>query len=68
MSANNQLVVCKIKGKYCVFENGCVDNEFETPKTDKYADYKANTLEEVIKWANEYCEDNMVEYGVDVRI
>jgi len=26
MSANNQLVVCKIKGEYCVFENGCVDN------------------------------------------
>ena len=68
MSANNQLVKSKIKGKYCVFENGCFDNEFKIPRTDKCAIFKSTDLKKAIKWTNNYCEDNMVEYGVDVRI
>lgn len=70
MSANNQLIVCKIKKKYCVFMNGCVDNEFTTPKsiTEGWCLYKADNLEQAIEWANNYARNEMVEYGVDVRV
>jgi len=75
MSANNQLIIFKLKSSYYVLENPCFDNEIPEPKTDeqieqakKQAIYKDRTLSRTIKWANNYCAQNIVEYGVSVRI
>lgn len=68
MSANNQLVIVKeicfcCQGyEYCVYENSCVDNEF-VPNNDQLL-YRSSNLEEAIRWANKYQEDNVVEYGI----
>ena len=68
MSSNNQLIICKIRKEYCVFENPCVDNEFPNPKISRHALFKSKQLPQLIRWANDYCHAELVEYGIDMRI
>jgi len=63
MSSNNQLLICKIKDEWCVFENRCVDNKFRKPKSSKNAYYTTKQLLRAIRWVNKYCRENLVEYG-----
>jgi len=66
MSSNNQLVILK-KGKWFeVHHNLCVDNDFHPSKNNLLA--KEKTLVEAIKYANDYCNEEMVEYGYYVDI
>jgi len=68
MSANNQLLIFKIKGEYCVFENHRVDNKFRKPRSSRKALYKSDNLLEATLFANDYCNKNIVEYGFSVVI
>lgn len=61
MSSNNQLIILKEKGKYEVWENGCVDNEFDK-KTSTRLSFQTS-LRKAIEFANEYCSKEIVEYG-----
>ena len=69
MSANNQLIIEKnelhTKKPFEVHMNYCVDNNFKSSGAsilDRFA-----TLEEAIKYANEYCSEEIVEYGTYVH-
>lgn len=64
MSTNNQLIIIKVNGKFEIHENICVDNEFERSKESLLAVKKK--LFDAIKFANKYCDENMVEYGYDI--
>jgi len=66
MSSNDQLVILKIGRKFEVHHNICVDNDFEC-SADTFLRAFAK-LEKAIKWANKYCNENIVEYGVYVDI
>jgi len=68
MSANNQMLIFKIKNEFCVFENCCVDNDFLKPRNNKRALFKDKSLEKAIKFANRYMLENIVEYGLSIRI
>lgn len=63
MSTNNQLIIIK-KEKFYIYENYCVDNEFEPSKENLHT--TEDTLEEAIKWCNNYMSENLVEYGYDI--
>jgi len=62
MSANNQLVIYKEKGKFIVghLDLDCGWHEKKMIVKD--------TLEEAIKAANAYMKKHEVEYGLDIRI
>ena len=62
MSANNQLVIYKKGKKFVVghLDLDCGWNEKEMIIKD--------TLEEAIKAANEFMEDNEVEYGLNIKL
>lgn len=65
MSINNQLVITKKNKKFEVHENFCVDNDFEPDKDSFLKSF--STLEEAIKYANEYCNEwPYVEYGYHI--
>ncbi len=64
MSANNQLVIIKVKNKFEIHENSCIDNNFK-PNKDSLIK-KEETLEESIKFANKYCQTEIVEYGYHI--
>lgn len=62
MSSNNQIVIIRGgKGEFEVHLNSCVDNDFEPLKRTLLKKFK--TLELAIKFANDYCAEEMVEYG-----
>jgi len=65
MSTNNQLVVLKEKDKFELHENFCVDNDFEPSKETLLKSF--DVLETAIKYANEYCQEEIVEYGYVIR-
>ena len=50
MSANNQLIITKKKGKFEVHENLCVDNDFTPNKNTLLKSFP--TLPKAIKYAN----------------
>ena len=63
MSANNQLIIkrrCKT-GKWDIYENLCVDNDFDTKK-EKPIKTEVSLIK-AIKWCNDYMKENIVEYG-----
>lgn len=64
MSSNNQLIILKEKGKYSVHLHFCVDNPFRASKDNLIKKFK--TLVEAIKFANDYCIEEMVEYGTHI--
>jgi len=68
MSANNQVIILKNKEfklkQFEVHEHFSVDNFFEPNRKTLLKRFK--TLIKAIKYANEYCRENMVEYGVYV--
>ena len=65
MSANNQLIILKQKGKFSVHMNYCVDNEFKPSKNSLLKEF--STLKEAIKYSNEYCREYpYVEYGYTI--
>lgn len=64
MSANNQLIITRKKDKFQIHENFCMDNDFEPDKASLLKTEK--TLEEAIKFANKYCQENIVEYGYHI--
>lgn len=65
MSTNNEVIILKNKkGKFEIHENFCVDNDFE-PDKDTLLKIK-DTLIEAIKYANEYCRTEIVEYGYEI--
>jgi|WetSurMetagenome_2_1015567.scaffolds.fasta_scaffold330832_4 hypothetical protein len=64
MSANNELVICEVVGVYGVFENGCVDNDFERPTSLEGALFVTKNLSEAHDYAERYCIENIVEYGI----
>ncbi len=67
MSANNQLVVLKNKKeKFEIHINWCVDNDF-VPSKESLLNVEEK-LESAIKFANKYCNENMIEYEVYVSI
>ena len=62
MSANNYILIKKAKDKYIVKDK---DMDIETT-IEKVGEYK--TLEEAIKAANKYQENNEVEYGLSIKV
>ncbi len=60
MSANNQILIVKVDGKYNVYENPCVDNPFNWKKEKPIA--RQPTLDGAIKVA----EKQHAEYGYSV--
>ena len=68
MSANNQLIIYKPKkhknSKFEVHHNLCVDNDWKYNKRDILE--KFDTLENAIKFANNYCKKEIVEYGYSI--
>ena len=63
MSANNQLLIEKIKGKFRVS-----DVDIEGSGGYFITDKLFNTLEEAIKAANEFQNTHEVEYGLEIKI
>lgn len=62
MSANNQLIVIKNKeGKFEVHLHACVDNEFK-PCKFSLIEIKDDLIK-AIKFCNEYCAEELIEYG-----
>jgi hypothetical protein len=61
MSANNQLRIWNRGNEWCISED-----DVDTGKGILLAVKKS--LEEAIKFANKYQEDNEIEYGLDVSI
>ena len=61
MSANNQLIIIKKKNKFEVHLNSCVDNDFESSKETLLKTF--NSILHALRFANEYCEEEMIEYG-----
>ena len=62
MSSNNQLVILKNKkGEFEVHYNLCVDNEFIPTKQSLLI--KEDNLISAIRFANDYCRKEMIEYG-----
>ena len=59
------LMLFKIKDEYCVFMNCCVDNSFRKPRTSKGCLFKSKNERKVIKYAKDYCKEEIVEYGID---
>ena len=65
MSANNQLIIIKNKNKeFEIHENCCVDNDFSSSKNSLLT--KEACLEDAIRFANDYCSKEIVEYGTYV--
>ncbi len=62
MSSNNQIIIRKEKKEFIVYIDECVDNEFKFPKSSIIG--KSKDLEEAIKIANKYMQENLVEYGI----
>ena len=62
MSTNNELIIRKEKKTFVVYENICVDDEFTFPKSCIIG--KSKDLEEAIGMANQYMQENLVEYGI----
>ena len=65
MSTNNQLHIIKEGKKYNIYENHCVDNDFIPSKEDLLE--TKTSLKKAIKFANQYCSENIVEYGYSVE-
>ena len=63
MSTNNALVITK-KQKFEIHENLCYDNDFEPNKNTLIGE--EDTLIDAIKFAKEYCQENLVEYGYSI--
>lgn len=59
MSSNNMLII--IEKKFEVHINDCVDNNFKSSKNTLLK--KCKSLSEAIKFANDYCNEEMVEYN-----
>ncbi len=66
MSANNQLMILKQKNKYEIWEDHCVDNEFNTETATRLS--FQTTLKKAIIFANKYCSENIVEYGYHIDV
>ena len=65
MSTNNQLIILKNKkGEFEIHEDLCVDNEFE-PENESLLT-KESCIEDAIRFANDYCSKNVVEYGYHI--
>ena len=64
MSTNNQLIILKEGNYFCIHEDACVDNPFEQDKESLIG--KKDTLVDAIKFAKEYCNENLVEYGYSI--
>ena len=60
MSANNQIVIRKEKGKYIIYINLCVDNEFDFNERSIIGE--STSLKGAIKIANNYIKENLVEF------
>ena len=65
MSANNQLVILKKNKKYEIHMDFCVDNEFEPTKSSLLK--REKDLVSAIKFAKQYCAEEMVEYGYSIN-
>jgi len=61
MSSNNQVLIIEKKDKFNIHENMCVDNDFKPNKNNLINSF--DDLREAVNWANNYCMENMVEYG-----
>lgn len=67
MSANNQVVIVEKKGKFYIYENWCVDNEFKPSKNNLLK--IENDLRKAIKFAEKYCNEYpYVEYGYTINL
>lgn len=60
MSSNNELIILKERD-FEVHMNSCVDNKFISSRETLLKKFKI--LQEAIKYANKYCNEEMVEYG-----
>ena len=62
MSANNQIIIYKKKDKFVIghWDMDCGWHDKEMAVKD--------TLEKAIKFANKYLEENLVEYGLSIKI
>ena len=65
MSSNDMLMILKKKGNFEIHHDLCVDNNF-TPRKSSLVRIE-KTLIEAIKFANEYCEEEIVEYGYHIQ-
>ena len=62
MSADNYLVVVREGKMYDVYEEcASTDERLEYPLVENVS------LKEAVKWAEQYCRDNIVEYGIRFR-
>lgn len=72
MSSNNQLIILKNKkGEIEVHHNLCVDNDFTPSKKSLLKSFKDKdknkNLKQAIKFAQEYCRTEFVEYGYHIE-
>jgi len=65
MSSNDMLVILKKKGLFEIHHDLCVDNEFKSNKSTLLS--KKSDLIEAIKFAKDYCNEEMVEYGYSIH-
>jgi len=65
MSANNQLIVRKEKEIFVLYHNMCVDNDFKFEKRCIIA--KSDRIEEILKIAQKFMKENIVEYGISLQ-
>ena len=63
MSANNQILIEYQNSKYFI-----IDKDIESNNDEGYLVGNAKTLEQAVKIANKYQEDNEVEYGLAIKL
>ena len=61
MSSNNQLIILKQKDYFFVHLDSCVDNQFVPNRNTLLK--KFDKLSEAVKYANSYCNEEMIEYS-----
>jgi predicted RNase H-like HicB family nuclease len=63
MSANNELMITKSYGEWVVTERDIDTGVLRMPPLGR-----GKTLEEAVKIANEFMEENEVEYGLNIPL
>ena len=61
MSSNNTVIITKRENKYVV-------EDIDVDTGIGYAIASEETFEDAIKSANEYMEENIVEYGLEIKL
>ena len=58
----NKIVILRNNNQFEVHDDPCVDNPFEPDKASFLKKFKE--FKDAVKFAKEYCEEEIVEYGI----